>query len=135
MTQEDTLETKILKVCERYLLSDTRILAVFLLGSAARDALKPESDIDIGVMCEFGEAIGQLELAENAANLSYELQRSVDLGLISSSNLVYACEALLTGKVLADKNPDRTALQRAALLGMYLQFNRDRQEVIDAYRA
>ena len=135
MTQEDTLETNIQKVCERYLLSDARILSVFLLGSAARDALRPESDIDIGVMCEFGDALGQLELAEYAAKLSYELKRSVDLGLISSSNLVYACEALLTGKVLADKNPDRTALQRAALLGMYLQFNRDRQEVIDAYRA
>ncbi|WP_319559806.1 nucleotidyltransferase domain-containing protein [Marispirochaeta sp.] len=135
MTQEYAQEVKVRKACERILMSDDRILAVFLLGSAARGRLRPESDIDIGIMCEYGAAIGQLELAEYAAELSYELHRSVDLGLVSSSNLVYACETLLTGRILADKDSDRTALKRAALLGMYLQFNRDRQEVIDAYRA
>jgi uncharacterized protein len=59
----------------------------------------------------------------------------VDLGEISSANLVYSTEAFLTGVPVFQRNPERAALRRAALMGMYIQFNLDRKEVLDAYRA
>ena len=68
------------------------------------------------------------------AKFSCEMGRNVDLGEISSSNLVYAREAILKGKLLYTKNEEMTNLFRANLLGMYLQYNIDRQEVINAYR-
>ena len=63
------------------------------------------------------------------------LERDTDIGLISSANLVYACEALFKGIPLFYRDEDRAKLMRANLLGMYLQFNRDRSEVLNAYRA
>ena len=54
--------------------------------------------------------------------------------LLGSTNLVYAYEALLGGIMLIERDSNRAALKRAILLGMYLQFNLDRREVIDAYR-
>ena len=76
-----------------------------------------------------------LERQDMANTLSYELKRTVDLGEISSRNLVYSREALLTGIPVFMKDSYKVNLLRANLLGLYVQFNQDRKEVLDAYRA
>ena len=130
-----TLHTIIQEACRKVLVPDERILAVYLLGSAARDQLRRESDIDIGIMLEYGSRMSAVEVTEIAGALSAVLERDTDIGLISSANLVYACEALFKGIPLFYRDEDRAKLMRANLLGMYLQFNRDRSEVLNAYRA
>ena len=109
------------------------ILAVFLLGSAAIDTLRPDSDIDIGIIMEPGSLLGAVKRLELAGELSYKLGRTVDIGIVSSKNLVYAREALLKGKLLYSRDVERTNMIRANLLGMYIQFNIDRREVVNAY--
>jgi predicted nucleotidyltransferase len=121
-------------VCE-YFENENTVLAVFLLGSAARNELTPDSDIDLAVMMRPGIFLTSLEKVEIAASLSYKLKKIVDLGEISSKNLVYAREALLTGYTLFEQDPDMVSSIRANLLGLYLQFNHDRREVLDAYQA
>jgi len=111
------------------------ILAVYLLGSARNGYLRQDSDIDLGIMLEPGKKISSLKRIELANKLSYELRRTVDMGVVSSGNLVYAREAMLKGDILYQKDLDKTNLYRANLLGMYIQFNQDRQEVVHAYRA
>jgi len=111
------------------------ILAVYLLGSARNGYLRQDSDIDLGIMLEPGKKISSLKRTELANKLSYELRRTVDMGVVSSGNLVYAREAMLKGDILYQKDLDKTNLYRANLLGMYIQFNQDRQEVVHAYRA
>ena len=113
---------------------ETNILAVYLLGSAAKSTLRSDSDIDLGVMLEPGVKMSSLKRIELANSLSYKLKRTVDMGEVSSKNLVYAREALLKGILLYTKNQNRANLYRANLLGLYIQFNLDRQEVVDAYR-
>lgn len=110
------------------------ILAVYLLGSALNSTMRSDSDIDLGLMIKPGLKMSSLIRAKLAGNLSYKMGRNVDLGEISSSNLVYAREAFLKGKLLYTKDKDLTNLYRANLLGMYLQYNIDRQEVVSAYR-
>ncbi|HOG18679.1 MAG TPA: nucleotidyltransferase domain-containing protein [Syntrophales bacterium] len=114
---------------------DSRVLAVYLLGSALRGDLGTQSDIDLALMLETGAKMSSLERLKIANELSYRLERSVDLGEISSANLVYSREAFLSGVPIFQRNPEKIALRRAALLGMYIQFNLDRKEVMDAYRA
>lgn len=111
------------------------ILAVFLLGSAFRGDMRPDSDIDLGIMPEPGVKISALKRASLAGRLSLELKRTVDVGEISSKNLVYAREALLKSKLVYQKDLDRMNLYRATLLGMYIQFNLDRREVLSEYTA
>ena len=115
------------------LAGDDRILAAYLLGSAARDALRPESDLDIAVMPADGYHFTALELAELAAQLTPLAGRPVDIGLISPANLVYARQAILTGRRIVCRNlfhADRTA---ATLLGLAAQFEYERREVVHAY--
>lgn len=119
---------------ERMAEKETNILAVYLLGSAARGTLRADSDIDLGVMIEPGLKISTLKRTELANSLSYKLRRTVDMGEISSKNLIYAREALLKGILIYTKNQNRVNLYRSNLLGLYIQFNFDRQEVVDAYR-
>ncbi len=114
---------------------DSRILAVYLLGSALRGELGPESDIDLALMLEPGAEMSSRERVNIANDLAYKLERAVDLGEISSANLVYSREAFLTGVSVFQRNPEKASLRRACLLGMYIQFNLDRKEVLNAYRA
>lgn len=114
--------------------TDPRVLAVFLLGSAARCELRPDSDIDLALMLYPGTTLDPLERTEIAGRLAYILMRPVDMGEISGKNLVYSREALLTGITVHVKDTDKMNLIRANLLGQYLQFNEDRKEVLDAYQ-
>ncbi|MCK5197042.1 MAG: nucleotidyltransferase domain-containing protein, partial [Spirochaetales bacterium] len=104
-------------------------------GSIQNGNSRPDSDIDLGIMLEPGRKMSSLRRIELANKLSYELGRTVDMGEVSSRNLVYTREALLKGHLLFQKDFNKTNLYRANLLGLYIQFNLDRQEVINAYRA
>lgn len=114
---------------------EPRVLTAFLLGSGARDQLRPDSDIDIGIILDSGEKMNPVERARIAGKLSYTLRRTVDIGLINSKNLIYAKEAIFNGRKIFVKNESRSMLETARLLGMYIRFNEDRKEVLDAYRA
>ncbi len=108
------------------------ILAVFLLESALGDALRSDSDIGLGIILEPGTRLEALKRIEIAGTLSYELGRIVDMGEISSKNLVYAREALLKGILLYQRDRDKVNMIRTNLLGIYIQFNMDRREVVNA---
>ncbi len=73
------------------------IIAVYLLGSIISGNIRPDSDIDIAVMLKQGTEKTLLNRAFISGDLSYDLGRTVDVGIISSQNLVYAREALLKG--------------------------------------
>ncbi len=96
--------------------------------------MRADSDIDLAIMFEPGFSMDILERMDKAAKLSYELKHFIDLGEISNRNLVYAREVLLTGIPIYMKDSDKVNLVRANLLGLYVQFNQDRKEVLDAYR-
>ncbi len=125
---------RIKKSIQRLSDNEPDILASYLLGSTLNGSMRSDSDIDIGLMMEPGKKMSSMARAKLSGILSYEMGRTVDLGEISSGNLVYAREALLKGKLIYTKNKYRTDLYRANLLGMYLQYNMDRQEVVNAYR-
>jgi len=135
MPADQKLIDKIRRIAAALATKDTRILALYLLGSVARGEQRPDSDIDIGLMPEPGQHISALERVQLANSMAVELKRSVDLGEISSKNLVYSFEALMKGTALYKRDSDRADLYGANLLGMYQQFNYERREVLDAYRA
>ncbi len=57
----------------------------------------------------------------------------MDIGELSSRNLVYANEALHLGIQLYARDPEAAALYGANLLGLYLEFNEKRQKIVHAY--
>lgn len=114
---------------------DSRIVGALLLGSIAAGTARPDSDIDIGIVPEPGTDLRLGELLEMAAPAALLAGRSVDPGIIDTHNLVYAFQAFATGKPLFVRDAGRFNMLRATLLGMYADFQTERAEVLDAYRA
>ena len=142
------------------LAGDARIEAIYLHGSAVRGHLREESDIDIGLLldpgagsgattgfnepgaAEFGAttrpSAGGLDTGarnEYAIELETRLGREIDIGIVSSRNLVYTAEVLLRGRRIFTRDRERVELAEATLLGMWVRFNDERQEVLRAYTA
>lgn len=130
-----TTEPGYIKIINEFLEKEPRILAAYLLGSGARDQLRPDSDIDIGIILEPAQKMSPLERINMANSISYALGKTVDMGLINSKNLVYAKEAIFTGRKIFARDESRSLLENARFLGMYIRFNEDRKEVLNAYRA
>jgi hypothetical protein len=59
----------------------------------------------------------------------------VDIGLLSSHNLVYAKETIIIDKEIYTKDRNYTDLMTTTFPGMYIMFQEERREVLDAYRA
>lgn len=113
--------------------SDDRVEAVYLLGSAANDQMRPDSDIDIAILPSKDSNLDVFARNEMASSLAIELGREIDTGILSSENLVYAYQAIMTGRRIFARNPANVEKIVACLLGMYGQFNFDRKEVSNAY--
>jgi len=124
-----------MKTIIQALADNPRVLAAYLLGSGVRGTLRPDSDLDIGLLPTPGTRLSPVELAEIAAQLTPLVGRPVDLGLISSANLVYARQAILTGQRILCKDPFTADNTVATLLGLAAQFDYERREVIHAYSA
>ena len=114
--------------------NDSRFSAVFLLGSAVTGKMRLDSDIDIALLPAAGIKIDDKSRMALAADISMASGLNLDIGILSSANLVYAKEAILTGLEIYVKDRVYTDLMTTTLLGMYLTFQDQRREVLDAYR-
>lgn len=130
-----TLKEKVKSTIKPFIQDNNKILSLFLHGSVNTGRETSESDIDLGLLLEPGITLSTMDRVELGNKLSYELGRVVDLGIISSKNLIYASEALFKGDIIYTKDLEKTNLIRANILGLYFQFNLDRKEILDAYRA
>ena len=128
MAKQSPFVQKIIHLATIEAQKDQRILALYLLGSAAEDRLRSDSDIDIALMATPGEPLSSIEHADFAHALIYALRRPVDVGSLSLRNLVFANEALLRGFRIYSRDIDATDLYAANLLGLYLEFNESRKE-------
>jgi predicted nucleotidyltransferase len=108
---------------------------VYLLGSAAKGAMRPDSDIDLALMLTAENNASRSAFVDLGARLTLKLGHEVDIGVISSANLVYARQAILVGKRLYARDRMAVETREAELLGLYARFHEDRAEVLDAYRA
>lgn len=111
------------------------IAAAYLLGSAVAGQMRDDSDIDIALLPIAGKTVSLQERLAMAAALELQLGRTVDIGVITSANLVYASEAILKGTRIDVGDTDYTEAMETRQLGCYLQFREDRREVEEAYHA
>lgn len=111
------------------------VLAWYLLGSAATGTMRADSDIDLAILPFPNLVFDRTELIRWGGELSLKLGCEVDIGVMDSGNLVYAKEALIQGKRLTCVDQGRADARAAELIALYMNFQDDRREVLDAYRA
>ena len=110
------------------------VAAAFMLGSAARGCQRADSDVDVAVLPGPDDKPTVLERVELAVQLEGILHRDIDLGILSTDNLVYAKEAYLTGRCIYSRNEFHRDLFGATALGLYAGLRQERREIEDAYR-
>ncbi len=115
--------------------SDPRILSAYALGSAVSGRMRPDSDLDIAILPAAGVLLSQVDIMELSAALSLAIGRNVDLGVLSSHNLIYSSEAILKGERLFCRDAFQGDLAAATLLGLAAWFEFERREIVNAYTA
>lgn len=111
------------------------VAAAYLLGSAAEGRLRADSDVDIAVLPMDPQGLPALERIRLAAELGSILGREVDLGILTTRNLVYAKEAVTRGRRIFDRDHTVTARFEMYALSMYASLQEARREVLRAYAA
>lgn len=114
---------------------DRRILSAYVLGSALSGRMRPDSDLDIAILPIAGELLSRVDIAELSTSLTLAAGRAVDVGVLSSHNLIYACQAVLKGKRFFCRDTFQADLAVATLLGLTARFNFEREEIVNAYTA
>ena len=108
---------------------------VLLFGSLGRGQARPDSDVDIAVLPVTPDGLPLLERLHLAAELSSIVGREVDLGVLTTHNLVYAKEAVARGRLIFDRDHPVTARFEMYALSMYASLQEARREVLRAYAA
>lgn len=109
--------------------------AAYLHGSASKGTMHPNSDVDIALLPVPGKILPMLERLQYAAELETILGHPVDIGILSTGNLVYAKEVMDHGTELFSKNRFRSELFLSTCLSMYAELQQQRKEVLNAYSA
>jgi predicted nucleotidyltransferase len=97
--------------------------------------LRSDSDVDIAVLPVAPHGLPLPEQIHLAAALSSVLGREVDLGILTTRNLVYAKEAVTRGRRILDRDHAVTARFEMYALSMYASLQEARREVLRAYAA
>ncbi|KXB05589.1 hypothetical protein AKJ51_04935 [candidate division MSBL1 archaeon SCGC-AAA382A20] len=125
---------KELKKVESELAKDDRIAAAFLLGSAAREEMRSESDVDIAILVEPEATFTGKDQVDLVIALEQIFGRKVDLGILDHDNLIYAKEAYTKGRCIYCNDSFYRDLFGATTFGMYADLRESRKEIEDAYR-
>lgn len=128
------LDSQTIKKIAEAFKNNSNVSAVFLFGSAVTDKMRPDSDIDIAILPAAGKKMDDLKRMNLAADIFIASGLKLDIGILSSANLVYAKEAIITGVEIYVKDRVYTDLMTTTLLGMYMAFQDQRREVLNAYR-
>lgn len=94
-------DAELLAALDRHVEADV----VWLFGSAARDELRPDSDLDLAVL--LSTPATKAELLGASGQLEAGLGRRVDLVDLDAAGPVLVHQVLGEGRLLRDRDPDR----------------------------
>ncbi len=114
---------------------DARISAAYILGSVARKEARQDSDIDIAILPSPGVTLSALDHLQLNADIGESVTLPVDIGILSSQNVIYAKEAILRGKCIVVKDRTYRDIFAATALGLYVALRDERMEIEHAYTA
>ncbi len=110
------------------------LAAVYLHGSAVKTGLRADSDIDLALLFEHGKNPDAKKLFTVRSELEEAVGRSVDLGVLSTENPVFAKEVITSGKRLMCTDATFCQYFEMYVLSFYAKLNDERRQVLNSYR-
>jgi predicted nucleotidyltransferase len=115
-----------------YLARVPGLAAALLFGSAAREQLRPDSDVDLALLFAEGAVLEGLALLDLRGELERLAGRDVDLVVLNGASPIIAHQAFTTGTLIYCA--DRSAYERyfVRLVSEYADFKRIRRPIEEA---
>ena len=110
-----------LEQVQRMLEGQPLVLAACLHGSTAKGTARPDSDVDLALLPSPGERLPLKFRLECAGELESILGCPVDIGELSTRNLVYAKEVIANGQEIFTTNRFQSDLFMATSLAMHAE--------------
>ncbi len=104
--------------------------AVYLFGSASRDSMRTDSDVDLA-FSSFNDA-DALSCFEAAQVLADILGRDVDLVNLKNASTVFRMQVLATGQRIYCSETTRVMREEMIAYKSYAMLNEERKEIIEA---
>jgi predicted nucleotidyltransferase len=111
------------------------VCAAFLHGSAAKNRLRADSDVDVALLLNTRAQMPADVRLRLAGELEAIFGRTADIGILSTNNLIYAKEVVEHGRILFTKNPFFSEQFLSTCLALYADLQEERKEVFYAYSA
>ena len=109
-------------------------IAIYLFGSASRNELREDSDIDLGFLTHYDVYIDEYSKFMLAQELADIFKRDVDLVHVNSSSCVFKVQVTYYGKVIYSINDNERMLFEMRTLKEYIMLNEERKEIIDSIK-
>lgn len=110
------------------LLKDFNIISVYLFGSAAKNELKPESDIDIAFLSFLD--VDEYECFMKTQELAEIFKRDVDLIDLKKASTVFKAQIIGTSSLIYCNDDVKRAYFEMRALKEYALLNEERAEII-----
>lgn len=105
---------------------------IYLFGSAARNELREDSDIDIAFLGKLN--LNEYDIFMKAQELAFLLKRDVDLIDLRKASTVFKKEVVEKGKVISCNDNNERMLFEMRTLKEYAMLNEERNEIIKNIR-
>jgi predicted nucleotidyltransferase len=129
------IDSAIIDSCIKRFAKESNLMAVWILGSAVTDRLRDDSDVDFALYYRPGSQLDLAAYGQLVLDLERILGRTVDLGRLSSRNVVYAVQATQNGKLIFAPDPQEAIAFASRMQSLYLDLKQDRKIVEEAYCA
>jgi uncharacterized protein len=106
----------------RVLACEPDVAYALVFGSTARDALRPDSDVDVAIELRSGASRDVLVLGTLAARLESAVRRRVDLVLLDEAPPPLAYRVFRDGRILVEHDHAALVRRKARAILEYLDF-------------
>lgn len=106
-------------------------IAIYLFGSASRNELREDSDIDLGFLTDYNIHIDEYSKFMKAQELANIFKRDVDLVHVNSASSVFKIQITYNGKLIYCNDDTKRMFFEMRALKEYVMLNEERKEIID----
>ncbi len=109
------------------------ILAAYLHGSVVKASFRRDSDVDLAILLRPRHKLSPADRLDLAADLEGVFARTVDLGMLSRGNLVYAVQVAIHGRLLFSNDTLRSERFLAECMADYAELQVARTPILALY--
>jgi predicted nucleotidyltransferase len=118
-----------INLIKQFMLEKLSPFLIIIFGTAGRDEMRPDSDIDIAYLSD--QHFAPYELFLLSQELARKLNREVDLIDLATVSTVFQAQIVGTGRVIYCRNEYQRMIFNLTVLKKYARLNEERRPIIE----